>query len=83
MKLTVQYANNKFINNLAYTEIDNIQIEMVNIHGILYQSYYSNMYTHMIFVESEITNEILQFISEFFQKIKTGHELRKIERGGV
>lgn len=70
MKLLVQYANNKFINNIANTDIGDIAIDTVNVSGNLYQMYYNRHWSHAIFVESIVTNEILQFVSEFFQTVK-------------
>jgi hypothetical protein len=70
MKLTVQYNNNKFINNIGTLRISHLSIDMVSVDGILYQLFYQQKFSHMVFVESIVTNEILQFISEFFQQVK-------------
>lgn len=70
MNFKIQQANNKLNNNLRYLKLDSIEIQEFNPNKILYRSHYERPYTHILFVESLITNEIKQFISEFFQSIK-------------
>ena len=68
----VQDYNDKFINNLKL--VDNNGGKLVvygaNINSNLYKIYHQYKFDSAIFIESLITPEILQFISEFFQKIK-------------
>ena len=69
MNFNIQKANNKFNNNLRYVKLDNINIIEFDPKNILYKSHYTEKYTHIMFVESLLTNEIKQFISEFFQSV--------------
>jgi hypothetical protein len=70
MNLYIQHANNKFNNSLYHTKIENISVIPFNPRSILYKAHYSNPFTHIIFIESLLDAEIIQFIAEFFQSIK-------------
>jgi len=70
MNFKIQKANNKLNNNLRYLKLDSIDLQEFNPDKILYRSHYEKPYTHILFIESLITNEIKQFISEFFQSVK-------------
>ena len=70
MNFNIQKANNKFNNNVRYLKLDNIDIIEFDPNNVLYRSHYAEKYTHIMFVESLLTNEIKQFISEFFQSVK-------------
>jgi hypothetical protein len=70
MNLNIQKANNKLNNNLRYLKLDDIHIIEFDPNNILYRSHYKKKYTHVLFVESLLTSEIKQFISEFFQSVK-------------
>jgi len=70
MNFNIQKANNKFNNNLRYLKLDNINIIEFDPNNTLYRSHYTKKYTHIMFIESLLTNEIKQFISEFFQSVK-------------
>ena len=70
MNFTIQQANNKLNNNLLCLKLDDINILSINPNNILYKSHYGRPFTHIMFIESLIDNEIKQFIAEFFQAVK-------------
>lgn len=65
MKLLIHNNTHKFLNNILHTQIDNVQTYLTKLDGDLYSLYYQHKFDYMIFSFSELTNEILQFISEF------------------
>lgn len=70
MNILIQNNNNKFIQNIAITKIDNINIYKSNILGNLYQLYYENKINILLINASLVTDEIRQYIAEFFQSVK-------------
>lgn len=70
MNFTIQQANNKLNNSLVCLKLEDINIVPINTKNILYKAHYAKPFTHIMFIESLIDNEIKQFIAEFFQNIK-------------
>lgn len=64
-KLLIQNLNDKFINNLSLSQTDFCDIITTDISNTLYQLYYQNKFTHIIFIDSLLNHESLQFIDEF------------------
>jgi hypothetical protein len=70
MNFTIQQANNKLNNNLLCLKLDDINIVPIDTKNILYKAHYAKPFTHIMFIESLMDNEIKQFVAEFFQNIK-------------
>lgn len=68
MKLFVQDTNSKFVNNLRYLKYNGLSI--LDTQNMLYKIYYTHTFGAIMFSESNITREALQFISEFFQTVR-------------
>jgi hypothetical protein len=63
--LLVQNSKSKFIQSTIYSNIPNVNIIGSNIDNHLYKIYYSHNPTHAIFCANRLTDEIIQFISDF------------------
>lgn len=70
MNILVQESNNKFINNISITQLDNTSIIKSNVYNNLYELHYTYNIDAIVFTESLLNNEIYQYIAEFFQEIK-------------
>jgi hypothetical protein len=70
MNILIQYLDNKFTNNIAEIKLDNTNIYTANINNNLYAIHYSKNISHLFVSASLITNEIQQYIAEFFQSVK-------------
>ena len=68
-KLLIQNLNNKFINNIALCNTGYCDKIVTETRGSLYKLYYQYKFTHIIFVDSLLNQESIQFIQEF------GHEV--------
>jgi len=69
-KLLIQNLNDKFINNLAYCELDSCSVIATNTKGILYRAYSEHHFTHIVFIDSLLDIESLQFIEDFASAIQ-------------
>lgn len=69
-KIFVQNTDNKFINNLTNTKIDNYTIAHGNSSNILYKIQSQHNFDIYFFPVSMLTREIIQFVIEFRHKIK-------------
>ncbi len=63
--LLVQNSKSKFIQTSMYCTIPDTNIVGAIIDNNLYKTYYSYNPTHAIFCANKITEEIIQFISDF------------------
>jgi hypothetical protein len=63
--LLVQNSKSKFIQTSVYSNIPNTNIIGSSIDSHLYKIYYSHNPTHAIFCANRLTDEIIQFISDF------------------
>jgi hypothetical protein len=63
--LLVQNSRSKFIQSSIYSDIPNVNIIGSTIDNHLYKIYYSHNPTHAIFCANRLTDEIIQFISDF------------------
>lgn len=70
MNILIQNLDNKFINNIAETKLNEINTYRANIYNNLYAIHYSKNITHIVICASLISNEIQQYIAEFFQSVK-------------
>jgi hypothetical protein len=68
-KILIQNLNDKFINNIALCNSTDGDKIIVDTRGSLYKLYYQYQFTHVIFVDSLINQESIQFIQEFGQQI--------------
>lgn len=64
-KLLIQNLNDKFINNMSLCKPDFCDVIATDINGSLYDLYYKHKFTHIIFIDSLLDNECLQFAEEF------------------
>jgi hypothetical protein len=69
-KLVVQYANNKFINNIHLSDTNYCEKWVLNTKNNLYKLYYSLKFNYLILVSSSLETEESQFINEFCNDIK-------------
>lgn len=70
IKLLIQKANNKFINNIDLSSTDFCSKLIIDTTDQLYKIYYKYEFTHAIFIASLFNQEINQFISEFGENVK-------------
>lgn len=70
IKLLVQKTDNKFINNIELSNTDFLIKNITAIQNQLYKLFYTDNYTHFIFVASLLDSEVLQFIDEFGENTK-------------
>jgi hypothetical protein len=70
MNILIQQTNNKFINNISSIELQNYNMYKNTINNNLYKLHYEHKIETVFFVESLLSNEILQYIAEFFQTIR-------------
>lgn len=70
-KIFIQKQDSKFINNtILCLEHLGQDIISIDINSDLYRTYHHYSFNSAIFLASKINNEIAQFISEFYTKIK-------------
>jgi len=70
IKLLVQKIDDKFINNIELSNMDFILKTTTYIENQLYKLFYTNQFTHFIFVASLLNTEMFQFIHEFGEHTK-------------
>jgi len=63
--LLVQNSKSKFIQSSIYSNIPNVNIIGSSIDNNLYKIYYSHNPTHAMFCANRLTDEIIQFMSDF------------------
>ena len=69
-KLLVQIDNNKFVNNIQYTQCRDIAIAVADTNNNLYEINYNHNFNAIIFMASNFNTEIFQFINEYCKNIK-------------
>jgi hypothetical protein len=68
--ILIQNHNNKLFRNLSLLKFDNVQFLPININGNLYSAHYSGKIDTAIFAESALSEEIIQYITEFHREVK-------------
>ena len=68
--LLVQKDNNKFVNNIQYTNCGNTQIIVTETNNNLYEIYYRTKFNAIIVMASNFNTEIYQFINEYAKDLK-------------
>jgi hypothetical protein len=69
-RLLIEYFNDKFINNIALSATSFCEKLVTHLESQLYQTYYKYQSSHIIFIESFLSEEKYQFIEEFGKQIK-------------
>jgi hypothetical protein len=70
MRLLVQQDNSKFLNNIAITKLNNTDMISSPVSNNIYSLYYTYKFEAVIFSAEQVTDEIKQFIAEFFDNIQ-------------
>lgn len=70
IKLFTQNAKNKFINNILYIDNEQLLVSTADMENSLYKIHSSFGFDAYLFNVSLFSNEISQFISEYFTKLK-------------
>lgn len=68
--ILIQHHNNKLFRNLSLLRFDNFQFIPINISGNLYAMHYGQKIDVAIFAESALSEEIIQYITEFYRDVK-------------
>ena len=68
--ILIQHHNNKLFRNLSLLKFDSAQFIPINISGNLYAMHYSQKIDTAIFAESALSEEIIQYITEFHREVK-------------
>jgi hypothetical protein len=70
MKLFIQSIRDKFIDNCISVKNKDLIIEGGSVNKDIYRIHHNNQYSHYLFVDILLDNEIIQFINDNHTKVK-------------
>lgn len=81
--LIVENSDNKFVNNIRFTQSPKLTIGTAVLDGTLYDIYYKHKFSAIIFMSSKFRPEVRQFILEYAEesdvKIFIYHDILTVE----